>query len=164
MIKPPSYSLEAALAPSPGIRTDPSWFADWGLDPPDGGCMLWEYQTTSGIRLLEFGSFPEMHADWSTVSRGAFDHSVFLALAKDGPGLTLRFLDDDRAIAWAKQQNTETRPDKLYTLECHMKPVDLDTAERIDLDFWVRGKEPDDLSFRQRGGFSLPNPWRRPGK
>jgi hypothetical protein len=107
-----------------------------------------------------------MHADWSTVSRNAFDGSVLLTLRSEEDGVDLRVLEFDRAIAWALQRDTETRPTDLYKLECRRKPADIGSAERLDLDF--RARQIKDAvhegeryaSYRWRGGFSIPNPFR----
>jgi hypothetical protein len=170
MIRQPPDALTAPAVVDASVESDPPWFGDWAQKPPDAGVVLWGYQPSSDHLMLQFGAFPDLWADWSTVPEDGFAKSVVLSIRREEEGLDVRLLDRDFAVLWALQRAPETRPSALYRLEARSRPADLDTAERLDLDFRVR--EIKDLehdgqrypSYRWRGGFSIPNPFRKSPK
>lgn len=170
MIRQPPDALTSPVVVDAAVESDPPWFADWGLKPPAAGVVHWGYQPSPDHLILQFGAFPDLWADWSTVLQDGFAECVFLSIRREEEGLDVRLLDADHATLWALQRVPETRPSALYKLEARTKPGNLDTAERLDLDFRVRALKDEEHdgqhypSYRWRGGFSLPNPFRKAPK
>jgi hypothetical protein len=167
MIRQPPEALTSPVVVDAAVESDPPWFADWALNPPDAGVVLWAHQPAADHLMVQFGSFPETWADWSTVPPPLFAESVFLSIRREEEGLDVRLLDPDLAALWALQRSTESRPSSLYRLEARTRPGNLDSAERLDLDFRVRALKDEEHdgqrypSYRWRGGFSIPNPFRK---
>ena len=161
LIRMPSYAIEARPVPDAMTRSDPPWCADWALDPPNPGVMVWTHQMAPDVLWMEYGQPPKMAADWSSGKSSAFDESMLLVVTRVAGGVNLRLIDWETACVWARQL-AEPRPSARFALDAKMLPVDLEVAERIDLEFAARDMSAvSPINRRWRGGFSIPNPWRR---
>ena len=75
--------LTAPAVADASVESDPPWFADWALNPPDAGVVLWAHQPSADHVMIQYGSFPEAWTDWATAPRTYFDASVFLSIRRE---------------------------------------------------------------------------------
>jgi hypothetical protein len=165
-IEPPS-EMRLPVRVDDSSRAEPAWFSEWtSFASPRNEDSMARAQIISVETIMdnavcvELGA-PRMYADWSSRAPDADSmRSALAVLARDETeSLSAYPLDWNAAIAWSRQEPAESRPKRAFRGRALIRSADIGTIERIDLELHA-----DHSKYQWRGGFSIPNPWRRSGK
>jgi hypothetical protein len=143
-------------------RTAPAWIADWHRTDPSRCRVDWVAHDASTIvvGLSEGGN----SGRW-TGSKWEFqrDYVLLRIRRKAESKLDVAVIGKfDLDIELGLHERGEFSPLEAYRGEARFKSTDLDACEMIAIEYRTEMTSGEGTSPRWRGGFEIPNPWRRP--